>query len=246
MVSTLSQELDEQIRDNSQREYAYDFDFKMHEYLFAKFQRYGLSGEALELGAHKGDFTAKLAPCFSSVVAVEGAPDVAQKLSDRFNGGNVETFASRFEELSLDRKFDAVFLMHTLEHIDQPVALLKRIYQWLKPEGKLFLACPNANAASRQIAVMMGLISHNAAVTEGEAIHGHYKTYSLDTLELEARSAGFEVVDRGGVFFKPLANFQIDRALEMGIIDTQFLDGCFALGDKYPDLCSSIFLVCTR
>nr|GFC16262.1 hypothetical protein [Tanacetum cinerariifolium] len=32
----------------------------------------------------------------------------------------------------------------------------------------------------------MGLIEHNSAVTEGERLHGHRITYSLDTLDHEA------------------------------------------------------------
>lgn len=246
MAQGVSEDLDKQIEDSSEREYAYDFDFKMHEYLFEKFSRFGFSGRALELGAHKGDFTEKIAPYFDSVLAVEGAANVANELAQRFSNSHVTSVVSRFENLDIEETFDAIFLMHTLEHLEDPQTLLENIKHWLSPNGKLFLACPNANAASRQIAVHMGLISHNSAVTEGERKHGHYKTYSLDTLEWEAKNAGLKVVDRGGVFFKPLANFQIDKALALGIIDTQFLDGCFSLGDKYPDLCSSIFLVCQR
>ena len=92
----------------------------------------------------------------------------------------------------------------------------------------------------------MGLIAHNAAVTPAEAEHGHRRTYSLDTLERDAVAAGLEVVHRSGVFFKALANFQFDRLLETDIISEGYLDGCYALGHVYPDLCSSIFLLCER
>jgi hypothetical protein len=118
--------------------------------------------------------------------------------------------------------------------------------EWLSEDGRCFLVCPNANAPSRQIAVKMGLISHNAAVTEAEAAHGHRRTYSLDTLERDAVSAGLKVRHRSGIFFKALANFQWDQLLGTDIISNEYLDGCYALGQQYPDLCSSIFLVCER
>jgi len=171
---------------------------------------------------------------------------VARQLYERFEHQNVNVISSYFESLSFEAEFDVIFLMHTLEHIEDSVGLLKNIKQWLAPGGRLFLACPNANAASRQIAVQMGLIDFNSAVTEGEALHGHFKTYSLDTLQNEAKLAGFQIEDQGGIFFKPLANFQIDKAMELGVIDKDFLDGCFSLGKKYPDLCSSIYLVCSK
>ena len=94
---------------------------------------------------------------------------------------------SRFENASLPRRYDNIVLTHVLEHFDDPVRLLGRINdEWLAEDGRLFLVCPNANAPSRQIAVKMGLITHNAAVTPDEAEHGHRRTYALDTLERDA------------------------------------------------------------
>ena len=118
--------------------------------------------------------------------------------------------------------------------------------EWLSPGGRFFLVCPNANAASRQIAVRMGLITHHAAVTPAEAAHGHRITYSLDTLERDAKAAGLTVVHRSGIFFKALANFQWDRLLATDIISPEYLEGCYQLGQVYPDLCSSIFLLCEQ
>lgn len=65
-------------------------------------------------------------------------------------------------------------LNHVLEHIENPVDLLVKIKEeWLSDKGRFFIVCPNANAPSRQIAVKMGLISHNTAVTAAEKEHGH-------------------------------------------------------------------------
>ncbi len=52
------------------------------------------------------------------------------------------------------------------------------------------------------------------------------------------------VVHRSGIFFKALANFQWDRLLQTDIVSPAYLEGCYALGQQYPDLCSSIFLLC--
>src|SRR4051812_18894012 len=92
----------------------------------------------------------------------------------------------------------------------------------------------------------MGLISHNAAITPAEVEHGHRITYSLDTLERDAVAGGLRVVHRSGIFFKALANFQWDQVIPAGIVDEAYLDGCYRLGQRYPALFSSIFLVCER
>ena len=60
------------------------------------------------------------------------------------------------------------------------------------------------------------------------------------------RAAGLKVVHRSGIFFKALANFQWDRLLATDIISPEYLEGCYRLGHVYPDLCSSILLVCEK
>jgi 2-polyprenyl-3-methyl-5-hydroxy-6-metoxy-1,4-benzoquinol methylase len=151
---------------------------------------------------------------------------------------------SRFEDFAPDERFDAVFLIHTLEHLDDPVELLRRIGTWLTPNGRLFLVVPNANAASRQIAVAMGLIPYPTAVTPGEWEHGHRRTYDLPALGAHVAEAGLRAVETGGVFFKPFANFQFDRLIASGAVGEDYLEGCFKLGAQHPDMCASIYAVC--
>lgn len=243
--STSARDLDAEFGDNDERKYAYAFDDLMKVFMMRTFKNYAPKGRALELGCFKGAFTRLLVEEFDDVTAVEGAPTLATELEQRF-AGQAKIVCGLFEEVELEGKFDAIFLMHTLEHCDDPLLVLGRIREWLTPDGQLFLACPNANAPSRQIAVKMGLIPHNAAVTPAEAEHGHRCTYSLDTLQRDAIAAGLKVASSGGVFFKPLANFQIDKAKELGVIDDEFLEGCYKLGEVYPDLCATVYLVCTR
>ena len=82
------------------------------------------------------------------------------------------------------------------------------------------------------------------AVTPAEAEHGHRCTYSLDTLERDASQAGLRVLHRSGIFFKALANFQWDKLLKTDIVSPEYIEGCYMLGQQYPDLCASIFLLC--
>ena len=234
-----------EMKDTSVHQYAYGFDFDvMHPYMIKSFEPFFNQGSLLELGSFKGDFTRRLLPYFDDVTCVEASDaaiaEAANKLGDR-----VKFVNALFENVSLPKRYDNIVLTHVLEHLDNPVLVLKRINrEWLAENGRLFLACPNANAPSRQIAVKMGLISHNAAVTPSEAEHGHRRTYTLDTLERDAVAAGLEVVHRSGIFFKALANFQWDRLLQTDIISEAYLDGCYKLGQQYPDLCSSLFLMC--
>lgn len=232
---------------DSERKYAYDFDNLLRHYMMDAFRPYvkSKSGKVLEMGCYKGEFTEILCKNFDDITVIEAADDLIKFTSKRVDK-KVKFICSTFEEYESEEKYDYIFLMHTLEHLDRPQDILKKIAGWMSDSGVLYLVCPNANAPSRQIAVKMGLIEHNAAVTESERIHGHRKTYSLDTLEGETKGTGLKIMHRGGIFFKGLANYQFDKLLNTDIISKGYLDGCYKLGMLYPDLCASIYLVCER
>ena len=249
---TLKQELSQrnynkELQDTSDHKYAYNFDFDViHHYMIESFKNHFVEGNCLELGSFKGDFTKRLIPYFNDITCVEASDEAIEVCKQKLDH-NITYFNSLFETVELPKKYDNIVLTHVLEHIDDPVGLLARIKnEWLSEKGKLFLVCPNANAPSRQIAVKMGLITHNSAITSAEAEHGHRITYSLDTLERDAKAGGLNVIYRSGIFFKALANFQWDQLLNTDIINKEYLDGCYQLGQQYPDLCSSIMLVCKK
>jgi 2-polyprenyl-3-methyl-5-hydroxy-6-metoxy-1,4-benzoquinol methylase len=247
MMERVNRDYDRESKDALGHKYAYTFDLDvMHPFMLRSFEPFFRPGSALELGSFRGDFTKRLTAHFTDITAVEASAE-AIEASRAALGDRVRWVQGTFETVALGRTFDNIVLTHVLEHLDDPVGVLARVNrEWLSESGRLFLVCPNAHAASRQIAVRMGLISHHAAVTPAEQEHGHRITYALDTLERDARAAGLNVVHRSGIFFKALANFQWDRLLSTDIISPEYLEGCYRLGQVYPDLCSSIFLLCEK
>jgi 2-polyprenyl-3-methyl-5-hydroxy-6-metoxy-1,4-benzoquinol methylase len=236
-----------ELKDTLDHKYAYNFDIDvMHPYMIKSFESFYVSGSVLELGSSKGDFTKHLLPHFDDITCVE-ASNEAIEIAKEVIGDKVKYINGLFEDISLTNKYNNIILTHVLEHTTNPVTILKKINnEWLSDNGVFFLVCPNANAPSRQIAVKMGLITHNSAVTSAEKEHGHQITYTLDTLERDAQLAGLNVIHRSGIFFKALANFQWDMLLNTDIISKEYMDGCYKLGQQYPDLCSSIMLVCKK
>ena len=243
----MKRDYNKELKDTTDHKYGYSFDYDvMHPYMLQSFMPFFQKGNLLELGSYKGNFTKRFLPYFDDITCVEASDEAIAIAKNEF-GEKVTFINSLFETVTLPIKYDNIVLTHVLEHIDDPISLMKRINnEWLSDNGRFFLVCPNANAASRQIAVNMGLISHNSAVTSAEKEHGHQITYTLDTLERDVKAAGLKVVYRSGIFFKAMANFQWDRLLQTDIISKEYLDGCYDLGQKYPDLCSSIFLLCEK
>ena len=238
-----SRNFNEEYQDGT-RKYAYDFDWVLRRYVMRTLTPFMLPGKALEMGCYKGEVTEMIAGRYADLTVIEASSELVAIARRRVPGARYIT--ATFEDSRIDERFDAVFLIHTLEHLDAPADVLARVNGWLADTGRLFIVVPNANAPSRQIAVQMGLIPHNAAITQAERAHGHRATYSLDTLERVAGEGGLAVVHRGGVFFKPLANYQFDRLMGGDIITDAYLEDCYQLGMHYPDLCASIYLVCEK
>jgi len=230
---------------DSARKYAYRFDAVLRRYVMRTLDPFLPPGRALEMGCYTGDVTELIADHYDDVTVIEASEELVVAASSRL-GTRARFVHGTFETVELPASYDAIFLIHTLEHLDDPVAVLQRVNGWLTDRGRLFVVVPNANAASRQIAVQMGLIPFNDAVTDDERLHGHRKTYRMDTLEREILAAGLRIVQTGGVFFKPLANFQFDKLIGGDVISDDYLEGCYRLGMHYPDLCASIWAVCAR
>ena len=236
---------DKEFQDNELRQYAYDFDAVVRGYMMHTLSPFFTKGKALELGCFEGDSTRLFSEYFDDLTVLEASAELIDAARKKVPA-SVRFIHSTIETASLDPEYEAVFLVHTLEHLDAPIEALARIRQWLSLTGRFFVVVPNAMAASRQIAVKMGLIETNHSVTAGERIHGHRCTYSLDTLEHDVRSAGLRIESRGGICFKPFANFQFDLMMKHKVINQAYLDGCYALGMQYPELTASVYVVCQR
>ena len=251
-TTTAASPFDTMTRDTPTAKYAYSFDLDvMHPMMIRTFEPWFRphGSKCLELGSYQSAFTKRLLNHFNEVVCIEASKDARAKAIHSLGGKScrVKLVGERFETVGLLQNYDNIFMTHVLEHVEDPVRVLRRVNdEWLAPGGRFFLACPNANAASRQIAFQMGALKSLHGVTNNEFQHGHHRTYSLDTLECHAREAGLNVIARGGIFFKALANKQLDAAKGAGIIDDAYLEGCYQLGQVYPDLCASIYLICEK
>lgn len=235
--------LDSEFQANEEREYQYDFDIRARKVLINRWDRHiNPSGNSLEMGSFDGSMSALLLEKIGQLDVIEGSETLANNLREKF-GSRLGVNHGWFEEFEPTKRYEQIFLVHGLEHVENPVSVLKRAASWLDTNGKLFVAVPNANALSRQIAVKMGVVKSLQAVTAGEEKHGHLRTYNLDTFLAEFRDANLEVVESGGVIVKPLSNSQFDAAFASGIVDEDYLSACDELSKIWPDFSASIFAV---
>jgi 2-polyprenyl-3-methyl-5-hydroxy-6-metoxy-1,4-benzoquinol methylase len=151
---------------------------------------------------------------------------------------------SLFEEFNPDNKFDNIFATYVLEHVLDAIGFLKHVRSLLSDHGLLFIVVPNARAMSRQIARHMGLIDDLFALTQNDINHGHRRVYDRISLNKDIDAAGLQQVSQGGLLLKLLADFQMDKMIETGIIAEPQIEGLYKMGLEYPDFAGSLFSVC--
>lgn len=227
------------------RKYLYNFDVAMYDYIIRTLKPFFREGPALELGCYKGVFTQKLSGLFSDLTAIDGSVEAVEQTREA--APRVLVKQAMIEKYSSDKKYNNIFLMHTLEHVDDAVVALKNIRTLLSDNGRLFIVVPNANALSRQIAVEMGILAETESVASWERAVGHQRTYISATLFTDISAAGLVEETSGGVFVKPLCNAQFD---ELGrddkIVTPAYREACYRLSVRHPHLCASLYSVCGR
>lgn len=158
----------------------------------------------IELGYGEGITLARLAPLSRSYTMVEGAASLVDLVRERHP--TVEVEHALFEDHVPEQPCDKLLALHVLEHVDDPVALVRHLRSWLKPGGEMVVVVPNRESLHRQLAVAMGLQSSLDTLSTRDHLVGHQRVYDLGTLEQHLREAGFEPFDRRGFFLKTLPN----------------------------------------
>lgn len=225
----------EQISSNSL--YAAGANTAMVNYSFKIAARYFTGHTILEMGPAEGVMTALLATTDKQLTIVEGSRLFCDDLSQRFPRATV--VHALFEEFKPTQQFDNIILGHVLEHVQDPIAILLRVKNWLKPKsGKIFAAVPNARSLHRQAAVIMDLLPQEDALNEMDIHHGHRRVFNPESFRNIFYQAEFNIDVFGGYWLKPVSNGQIEANW-----NAEMLDAFMQLGERYPDIAGEIYVI---
>jgi len=176
-----------------------------------------LTGRILEIGAGCGAITRYLGECGGSVLSLEGSVRRAQIAASRTRDlDNVTVIAERFDDFACDERFDVITLIGVLEYAsmfsrdnDAALSMLRRVYDLLQPDGKLFLAIENqlglkyfAGAPEDHLCVPMYGI-------EGRYIKGQPQTFGRRKLAALIDAAGFDHSE----FLYPAPDYKLPHSI---------------------------------
>lgn len=213
-----------------------DFDKYLIKFRYQKIKKYFYGENALELGPAEGQMTQFLVNDFKNLTVVDGAKDLLEKIVDY---KNIIKINSLFEEYNPKEKFDTIIMEHILEHVEDPISILKKSKEWVSENGRILVGVPNANSIHRLAAVKMGLLGHQSDLNNRDISLGHRRVYSKDSFLKDIHDSGLTVIEYGGIFLKPLSNSQIENNW-----DENMINGFFKLGDDFPDISAELYAVC--
>ncbi len=213
----------------------------------------------LDLACGDGLLTEQFRKHYSRVVGVDASSTHLEKAHNR--NKNIEFIHSLIEDLETSERFDNVTLINILEHVRDPIGVLKKSASFLNGGGALIVHVPNANAINRRIAVLMGTLNDCEELSPfDKTIVGHRRSYTRKTLEVDIKKAGLKIVAAGGIFLKMLSTPQMDWFLKNGLWDeggfgwgrvgsekkdwkAEYCRACYEIGKDYPDDCNIIYAV---
>ena len=170
----------------------------------------------LDIACGDGTVTAMLAPGFTRVVGVDASSNHLELAKKALP--NAEFHETLIEDFETQERFSTVTMLNLLEHVFDPIRVLKKASSLLADDGILLVHVPNAYAINRRLAVLMGTLTECEELSPFDIeIAGHRRSYSLKSLCADIYKAGLKIVNTGGVFYKSLSTPQMNWFLRNGL-----------------------------
>jgi 2-polyprenyl-3-methyl-5-hydroxy-6-metoxy-1,4-benzoquinol methylase len=123
-----------------------------------------------------------------------------------------------------------------LEHVDNPLEIIKAYKRFLAPGGKMFLSVPNSEVLNRRLGHIAGLLDDMEALSQNDHLLGHKRYYSVKSLSAEIVSAGFKIEKIEGIYLKPFTTTQM---ISLNLNES-ILNALCEVGINYPELSCGI------
>ena len=217
--------------------YAHGVDGLNVQYSGEIFMRHITREGILELGPAEGLMTDILYPKYKKdYTIVDGSELFISQIKERHP--EIVSYVSLFEQFEPDRKYANILLGHVLEHVVDPVAILRLCKGWLEHDGVILAAVPNANSIHRHVGIEMGLIEKLDDFSEKDRRHGHRRVFFREDFADCFAKAGFRLIQFGGYYLKPLSNAQIENDWT-----NELMNSFMRLGEKFPEIAADMYIV---
>ncbi len=190
----------------------------------------------LELGVGHGFSTNVFSEVFDRHLVLDGSKAVIDNFNTNYPDCKAEIVETYFENYETDEKFDVIVLGFILEHVDDPCEILSKYRDFLAPNGKMYLAVPNAEVLNRRLGNLAGLLDNVESLSSTDILLGHQRYYTVKTLSDDIQKSGYNIEKIEGIYLKPLTTEQM-TSLNLG---KDIISSLCEIGIDYPELSCGI------
>ena len=216
----------------------YDFDNEIQlKWYPERIVKYSEGAESLlELGLGHGITATTFAPHFKRHVVIDASRAVIANFRQRYPDAKVEIVESFFEAFDTQERFDVIVLGYILEHVDDPVLILRHFRKFLRPRGRMFVTVPNAEVLNRKLGYLAGMLPDMQELSGHDLLLGHKRYYTVSSLRCDIEQSGYIVKLMEGIYLKPLMTKQM---LSLNL-DGRIIEALCQVGVDYPELSCGI------
>lgn len=207
-------------------------------YGYEKINNYFCGENVLELGSDGSSTSSILVRWSKRLTIVDIANKFSAQISKDAKLQDATFVLSSWEDYNPSEKFSDIFLTDSLEHVQEPIKLLKLIKNWLSEDGRLHIIVPNALSIHRLVGVEMGFLNSPYELNDNDISSNHIKVYDHNILKQEIREAGLDIVACEGVQFKPNTDVQLAN------LDENFSKALNNLSYLFNEYCAEIYACC--
>lgn len=173
-------------------------------------------------------------------VIVDGAPQIIESFRralDEIPKG-LELIEGFFEDFVCSDRFEVIEAGFILEHVDDPGLVLTRLHQFLAPNGRVFIAVPNARSLHRLLGHEANFLDDIYTLSPSDLALGHKRYFDLKTLTMLVHDSGFKVARSEGMLLKPFTTAQLEK-LDLA---PAVWNALLKVSADYPDISNAIYL----
>lgn len=167
-------------------------------------QRVGRNGRLLEIGCGYGFLLAAAQQNGWQVTGLEPSAHAAAFARQTFGLEIIEDSAENLGQLALE-PFDAILMFNVIEHLPEPLAVLRMVKKQLTPGGILWAVVPNVSSLDRHW--------HGDSWSAWDVPY-HLWHFSPTSMTRLLQKAGFQQVETDNTFFNPLTHLKIGWRLK--------------------------------
>jgi len=195
----------------------------------------------LELGLGHGYTCQRFESYFQDYSVIDGSEKVIAAYKSAYASTNANIYHDFFETFTSSSVYDVIIMGFILEHVDDPAFILDHYKKMLSPQGKCFIAVPNAASLHRRFGKEAGLLDELTTLGAGDLQLGHKRLYTTNSLSRLLEGAGFTITHTEGIFLKPMTTKQLCSLN----LDEKIFRAMCQVGIDYPELCAALLFEVT-